>query len=347
MSQIRARLPVGVVLAQAALVPTLLVALTGTHMLMVAPVIHIAVVGVAGILAMAASVAMSVIAARRNDGRAVWLGMAFSVMAALLTIHALATPGVILGANGLVQVAGALNLPIGGTILAASGLPMLRRPRRLKLLLVLQIALVGELAVAGAVILVTAPAIPTVPAPSSLAANVIFALGASPLALLAWRAARTYLLTHRRSDLIVTQGVMWLIGAQYALLHFSMMQAGFWAAHLLEVGGIGMVAIPAAHDLRHAVGSRPLIGDLRAADLVEHEEAFLGGRVRAILLRLGEKDPVHRRAHPPRGAAGRGDRGASGPQREPPASARARRPAPRRREAVGPQRDPQQAQPPK
>jgi hypothetical protein len=200
MSQIRARLPVGVVLAQAALVPTLLVALTGTHMLMVAPVIHIAVVGVAGILAMAASVAMSVIAARRNDGRAVWLGMAFSVMAALLTIHALATPGVILGANGLVQVAGALNLPIGGTILAASGLPMLRRPRRLKLLLVLQIALVGELAVAGAVILVTAPAIPTVPAPSSLAANVIFALGASPLALLAWRAARTYLLTHRRSD---------------------------------------------------------------------------------------------------------------------------------------------------
>jgi HD-GYP domain-containing protein (c-di-GMP phosphodiesterase class II) len=291
MSQIRARLPVGVVLAQAALVPTLLVALTGTHMLMVAPVIHIAVVGVAGILAMAASVAMSVIAARRNDGRAVWLGMAFSVMAALLTIHALATPGVILGANGLVQVAGALNLPIGGTILAASGLPMLRRPRRLKLLLVLQIALVGELAVAGAVILVTAPAIPTVPAPSSLAANVIFALGASPLALLAWRAARTYLLTHRRSDLIVTQGVMWLIGAQYALLHFSMMQAGFWAAHLLEVGGIGMVAIPAALDLRHAVGSRPLIGDLRAADLVEHEEAFLGGRVRAILLRLGEKDP--------------------------------------------------------
>jgi HD-GYP domain-containing protein (c-di-GMP phosphodiesterase class II) len=85
--------------------------------------------------------------------------------------------------------------------------------------------------------------------------------------------------------------VVWLIGAQYGLLHFSMMQAGFWAAHILEVGGIAMVAIPAALDLRHAVGSRPLSGDLRASDLVEHEEAFLGGRVRAILLRLGEKDP--------------------------------------------------------
>jgi HD-GYP domain-containing protein (c-di-GMP phosphodiesterase class II) len=291
MSQIRARLPVGGVLVRAALVPALLVALTGTRMLMVAPAIHIAVVGVAGALAMAAAVAMSVIATRRNDGRAVWLGMAFSVMATLLTIHGLATPGMILPANGLVQLAGALNIPVGGIILAASGLPMLRRPRRLKLLLGLQIALVAELAVAGAVILVAAPAIPTVPVPSSLAANLIFALTASPLALLAWRAARTYQLTHRRSDLIVTQGVVWLIGAQYALLHFSMMQAAFWAAHLLEVGGIGMVAIPAALDLRHAVGSRPLVGDLRAADLVEHEEAFLGGRVRAILLRLGEKDP--------------------------------------------------------
>ena len=248
-------------------------------------------VGVAGLLALAASVTMSVIAMRRDDVHALWLGMGFSVMATLLVIHALATPGIILPANGLVQLAGALNLPIGGAILAASGLSVLRRPRRIKLLLGLQLAFIGELAIAGALILVSAPVIPAVPAPSTLAANVIFALGASPLALLAWRAARTYLLTRRGADLIVANGVVWLIGAQYGLLHFSMMQAGFWAAHILEVGGIAMVAIPAALDLRHAVGSRPLSGDLRASDLVEHEEAFLGGRVRAILLRLGEKDP--------------------------------------------------------
>jgi HD-GYP domain-containing protein (c-di-GMP phosphodiesterase class II) len=70
-----------------------------------------------------------------------------------------------------------------------------------------------------------------------------------------------------------------------------MMDGGFWVAHVLEVGGIGLVAVPAALDLRFAVASRPLMGDLRAADLVEHEEAFLGGRVRALLVRLGEKDP--------------------------------------------------------
>jgi HD-GYP domain-containing protein (c-di-GMP phosphodiesterase class II) len=70
-----------------------------------------------------------------------------------------------------------------------------------------------------------------------------------------------------------------------------MMDAAWWAAHALEMVGIGMVGLPVVLDLRHAVGSRPLVGNLRAGDLVEHEEAFLGGRVRALLVRLGEKDP--------------------------------------------------------
>jgi HD-GYP domain-containing protein (c-di-GMP phosphodiesterase class II) len=291
VSQIRTRLPVGVVLVLAALIPTLLIALSGSGMFMVAPWLHIAVVGVAGSLAVLASIAMSAIAVRRNDVQALWLGVGFSVMAKLLVMHALATPGIILPMNGLVQVAGTLNLPIGGALLAASGVSLLRRPRLMKPLFGLQLAVVGELALATALILVTKPSIPIVPAPSSLAANVIFALGATPLALLGWRAARTYLLTRRRADLIVANGVVWLIGAQYGLLHFSMMQAGFWAAHILEVGGIAMVAVPAALDLRHAVGSRPLTGGLRASDLVEHEATFLGGRVRAILVLLGDKDP--------------------------------------------------------
>jgi HD-GYP domain-containing protein (c-di-GMP phosphodiesterase class II) len=292
MGQVRHRLPVLAVLARASLLPVLL--LVGTsmhHMVMFGPVVHLIVVGTAGALAGAASVAMSVIAARRNDGRAVWLGMAFSVMATLLVIHGLATPGVILPANGIVQVAGALNLPIGGAILAASALPLLRRPRRAGLLLAVQVMVVAALAAVGGAALVLTSPIPAVPTPSSMAANLIFAAGAIPLALLAWRAARTYLLTHRTLDLVVAEGVVCLIGAQYGLLHFGAMDFGWWGAHLLEVGGIGMVGIPAALDLRHAVGSRPLVGDLRAGELVEHEEAFLGGRVRAMLNRLGDKDP--------------------------------------------------------
>jgi HD-GYP domain-containing protein (c-di-GMP phosphodiesterase class II) len=292
MGQLRHRLPVLGVLARASVPPVLLLVGTGMHhMVMFGPVAHMVVVGAAGALAVAASIVMSIVATRRNDGRAVWLGMAFSVMATVLVIHALATPGVILPDNGLVQVAGALNLPIGGTILAASALPLLRRPRRVWLLLVVQFVVVGVLAAVGATLLALSGAIAVVPKPSSVIANLIFAAGAIPLTVLVWRAARTCLLTRRVLDLVVAQGVVCLIGAQYGLLNFGMMDGGWWAAHLLEVGGIGMVGIPAALDLRHAVGSRPLVGDLRAGELVEHEEAFLGGRVRAILTRLGEKDP--------------------------------------------------------
>ncbi len=277
-------------MARAGVIPAVLLAVSGMHMVMFSAGVHMAVVGAAGTLAMTSSVAMSVIAARRNDGRAVWIGMAFSVIAAVLVIHGLATPGIILPANGLVQVAGVLNLPVCGVILAASGLPVLRRPQRARTLLGVQFAVVGAVCIAGVAAFLDAGAIPVIPQPSTVASNLIFLAGATPLVLLAWRAARTYLLTRRVSDLIVTEGVVWLIAAQYGLLTFTMADGAWWMAHLLEFTGIGMVGIPAALDLRHAVASRPLVGDLRAVDLVEHEEAFLGGRVRAILVRLGEKD---------------------------------------------------------
>ena len=291
MPQIRSRLPVIGVLGAAAVVPTLAIAVSAGQMVMIPAFLHLYVVALAGLLAGGAAITMSIVAADRNDGHGVWLGMAFSVIATMLVIHGLATPGTIVGSNGLVQVAGVLNLPVGGTILAASGLPMLRRPRQVNRLLAGQLAVVGLLAIAGAVALADAHVIPMVPTPSTTAANLIFAIGSATLFLLAWRAARTFLLTRRVSDLLVAVGVVWLIGAQFAYLHYGMMDGGFWMAHLLEVGGIGMVAVPAALDLRYAVASRPLQGKLRAADLVQHEEAFLGGRVRALLVRLGEKDP--------------------------------------------------------
>jgi HD-GYP domain-containing protein (c-di-GMP phosphodiesterase class II) len=288
---IRSRLPIAGLLLIAALPPALALGLAGTHLLMIGAVLHFVVVTAAGLLAASAAIAMSVAAARRQDGHAIVMGTAFAVMAEMLVIHALATPSILLGPNGVVQLAGALNLPAGGTILAASSLPALRRPRRVASLLRIEFAIVAALAVIGAVLLVLGSRVPVVPAPSSLVAELIFATTAPPLVLLAWRAVHTFLLTRRQADLTVAVGVMWLIGAQYGLLNFGMTDAGFWVAHLLEFSGIGMVAIPVALDLRHAVASRPLAGDLHAASLVEHQEAFLGGRVRALLERLAEKDP--------------------------------------------------------
>ena len=54
--------------------------------------------------------------------------------------------------------------------------------------------------------------------------------------------------------------------------------------------GSSLVGIPAALDLRQGGASRPLVGDLTATELVGAEEAFLGPRVRALMLDLAEKD---------------------------------------------------------
>jgi hypothetical protein len=79
----------------------------------------------------------------------VLLGTAFTVMAALLALHGLATPGFILGYNGLVGFTGAATLPIGGAVLALSALPSLRRPHSIRRLLALQVALVAGVVALG------------------------------------------------------------------------------------------------------------------------------------------------------------------------------------------------------
>jgi putative nucleotidyltransferase with HDIG domain len=55
---------------------------------------------------------------------------------------------------------------------------------------------------------------------------------------------------------------------------------------------MALVGIPVALDLRRGAShqSRPLVGDLRATDLVAAEEAFLGSQVRALLVALAAKD---------------------------------------------------------
>src|SRR4051812_41592141 len=137
---LRRNLPGVAALAVAALLPCLLYVAGDGVMVHLPMTVHLVAVGAAGALAAAAAIAVSVIGVRLNDGRAVLLGFAFSVMAVLLVLHALATPDVLEGPNGLVQAAGALNVPIGGLILFASALPRLRRPLNARPLLHLQLA---------------------------------------------------------------------------------------------------------------------------------------------------------------------------------------------------------------
>jgi putative nucleotidyltransferase with HDIG domain len=279
-----------IALVAAALVPAFVVLPVGRAMMMPAPAVHFGLVAAVAGLSAAASLALTVAGARANDGRAVLLGTAFSTMTALLMVHGIATPGILVGSNGVIALAGGLSAPVGGVLLALTALPALRRPRRVGPLLALQGSTALAVLLLGAIGLLFPSSVPAVPAPGSAPAYALLAAGDLCLAVLLVRAVRTYLLTHRVADALVAVGCAWLGWAQWGQLVVGPMTTAFYVAHVLEIAAVGLVGIPAALDLRRHRSSRPLSGDLTATELVAAEEAYLGPRVRALLVRLAERD---------------------------------------------------------
>jgi HD-GYP domain-containing protein (c-di-GMP phosphodiesterase class II) len=133
--------------------------------------------------------------------------------------------------------------------------------------------------------------VPALPQAGSPLAWAVLVTGAVFFAAIAHRAARTFRLTRRRADLAVVVGAVWLGVALLPTLLIAPQTWAWWTGHVLELLGVALVGVPVALDLRRAAPSRPLVGDLRAAELVQAEEAFLGSRVRALVGRLGAHDP--------------------------------------------------------
>jgi HD domain len=276
--------------ASAAAVPLLLLVLIGGEPVDLTPDAHFWPVVTAAGTAAVVAYGLTAAGVRGRDGRAILLGTAFSTTTALLTVHGFATPGVVVGPNGVIALAGGVSLPVGAALLALTALPALRRPRRIAPLLVLQATLaVGVLAL-GTAALAVPTLVPPVPQAGSPIAIGLLVFGIGCLLVLAHRAVRTHALTHRPADLIVVAGCAWLGVALYAQLAMGPGSIAFYGGHALELGGIALIGIPTVLDLARGGASRPLVGDLTATDLVAAEEAYLGSRVRALLVRLADRD---------------------------------------------------------
>ena len=252
--------------------------------------VHFVGVGLTALVAAGAAVALTVVGARRRDARTVLVGTAFSAMAALLALHGIATPGMLIGPNGVVSLTGGATLPIGGAVLALSALPALRRPAGVKPLLVLQGILLSAILGLGAVGMLWPDTVPAVPEPRSTPALALLAVGLLFYVLLGLRALRTFLLTRRRADGLVAIGIVWLAAALPPAMTLQYYELGWWLGHWFELVGIAIVGFPVALDLHRGAQSRPLAGDLSGAELVASEEAFLGAHVRALTVSLAAKD---------------------------------------------------------
>ncbi len=274
----------------AAAFPIALLLTTGEHMVMYPSMAHFAGVGLAALLATVAAVALTLVGARRSDGRTVLLGTGFSVMAALLAVHGVTTPGIFVEMNGVVAFSGAATLPIGGAILALAALPQLSRPRSVAALVWLELTLVAAIVALGALGILAPGLLPAVPEPRSPAAYVALAAGLAFFAVVGWRALRTLRLTRRPADLSVVIGIVWLGAAVVPALTLGPWSFGWWLGHGFELAGLVLVGAPVALDLFRDAPSRTLTGDLRASELVAAEEAYLGTQVRALTRLLAERD---------------------------------------------------------
>jgi hypothetical protein len=283
-------LPLAPLVGIGVVLPVALLLGVGQHMVMFGMAVHFVGVGISALCATAVSLALTIVGVRRNDGRVVLIGTGFTVMSALLAIHGLATPGVLIGMNGVLALTGAATLPAGAAVLALSAAPPLRQPRNMRPLLALQAFSFVTVFFLGFIGLAVPHVVPSVPAPGSEPAWAALVLGAALFAILLWRALKTYLLTRRGADLVVVIGIAWLTAALPPALLMNYMELGWWLGHLFELVGIIAVGVAVAIDLFRSAQSRSLVGDLRAGELVAEEEAFLGARVRALTQLLADKD---------------------------------------------------------
>jgi len=273
-----------------AVLPGMLVAAVGYDQADFSGLFHFLGVGFTASVTAAAALGLTVVGARNADTRTVLVGGAFAVMAALLALHGLSTPGVLVGQNGVISLTGGVTLPVGGALLALSVAPLPGPLRRVDVLLKMLGLLLAGVILIGVSAIAFPALVPSVPQEGSTGALALLAAGLACYAIVALRALRTFLLTRRRGDLAVMVGLVWLGTALVPALTMGWYDLGWWMGHELELDGIFVVGIAVALDLACPYPSRPLAGDLHAAELVAAEELFLGSHVRALTRRLAEKD---------------------------------------------------------
>jgi HD-GYP domain-containing protein (c-di-GMP phosphodiesterase class II) len=287
------RRPFGLIvpmLGTCAILPVGLLVALGDRHVMPSMWVHFYGVGVSALVATGAAIVLTTVGAREGDSRTVIVGGGFALMAALLAVHGLSTPGVLLGMNGLISVTGAATLPVGAAVLTLSALPPFTGRNAIRRVLAVEAALGAGIVVLSAIGALVPSVVPGVPAPRSATAMIVFAFGLALYGALAVRAMNTFLLTRRAADFAVVLGIVLLAAALYGALMLTFMELGWWLGHIFEMFGILVIGASLVFDLRRGRRSRALVGDLRAAELVAAEEAFLGARVRALMVQLGAKD---------------------------------------------------------
>lgn len=217
---------------------------------------HFVLVGAAALVAMALAWGMSREGRRRDDARLLLVSAAFLVSAGFLGLHALATPGIVVGGpNAGFSVATPVGLLLGGALALASATVhrssratswVLRRQQRLRTLVVLLLAGWAVVSLAE---------VPPLDQPLSAAASrgLLSGLAFTGTAFYAL-SALGYLQLHRRRGtamlLSLLTAFVLLAEAMVAIAVSRAWQASWWEWHLLMGVAYGLIAYGAHSQYR-------------------------------------------------------------------------------------------------
>jgi hypothetical protein len=274
------------------LAPVVPLLLTHNRNAFTVPRVHFYAVSATALICAALALVLGAVGVRTRDRRSVAVGAGFTVMAGLLAVHGLTTPGFLIDSDytAAVGLSGALAVPIGGAVILAA---LLSRPRgrgQVRDLLLLQAGVLAAVLGMGAFALLDPGAVPSVPVALRPLVWWIVGINAVTYGVLALRALRTFQLTRRLGDLAVVAGLVWLAIAVATYLLSPVWSIGFWTGHLLELGAFLVVSAALASDLARATPSRALHSAIDVRSVVTEEEALLGAWVARLLARLAVKD---------------------------------------------------------
>ena len=293
----RSLLPLSIATALA-LFPALFVGMRYSNASVVSSMGHFAGVAVTASICAMLAVLLGVVGARRHDVRAGAISVAFTLMAGMLAIHGLTTPGFLVddGQYSAIAISGVLAVPAGSVVLAAAVLLPARIAHSQRRILIGQGLMVLFTLGLGAAALLSPASIPALPLKDTPAVWVVMAVTSALFLLVARHAARTYWLTRRAGDLAIVLGHVWLAVGVGVYLLSPVWSIGFWGGHLFELAGFTAIAGAVAADLVRQTPSGALWRRLELREVIASEEELLGGWVRSFLDSLAAKD-VYTREH--------------------------------------------------
>jgi adenylate cyclase len=215
----------------------------------------------AGAIATGLGYYVSAAARSRRDARLALVSLAFVASAGFLGLHALATPGVLLGKNAGFETATPVGLLLGGACFAASALD-LGPAAAARIVRSTRLFLAGLAVLMGAWAAVSLAELP--PLDDPLAGEQLqgwqVGLGAPGVALYGLAAlgyARLYRRRRGRLVLLVATGALLLADAMLVVAWAANWRASWWEWHGLMLASFGLIAF-AAHREWHEERFSPL-----------------------------------------------------------------------------------------